>query len=74
MSLADITTKLSEHYDPKPLVIVERYHFHKREQAPTESLAEYVAELRRLAAKCNFEMKHSPGPSYQRQYSETAAN
>ena len=45
---------LTEHYDPKPLIIVERFHFHKRDQAPGETIAEYVAELRRLAAKCAF--------------------
>ena len=50
----EIIAKLTEHYDPKPLIIVERYHFHKRNQASGESIAEYVAELRRLAAKCNF--------------------
>ena len=50
----EIVAKLTEHYDPKPLIIVERYHFHKRNQASGESIAEYVAELRRLAAKCNF--------------------
>ena len=50
----EIVTKLTEHYDPKPLIIVERYHFHKRNQASGESIAEYVAELRRLAARCNF--------------------
>ena len=50
----EIITKLTEHFDPKPLIIVERYHFHKRDQTAGESLAEYVAELRRLAAKCSF--------------------
>ena len=50
----EITKKLTDHFDPKPLIIVERYHFHKREQASGETLAEYVAELRRLATKCNF--------------------
>lgn len=53
-SFKDITDKLSEHYDPKLLTIVERYHFHKRDQAAEESLAEYVAELRCLAARCKF--------------------
>lgn len=51
---ADITATLKSHYEPKSLVIVERFHFHKREQATGESIAEYVAELRRLAAKCAF--------------------
>ena len=49
-----IVGKLTDHYDPKPLIIVERYHFHKRDQATGETVGEYVAELRRLATKCNF--------------------
>ena len=51
---ADITKVLKAHYEPKSLVIVERFHFHKREQSAGESIAEYIAELRRLAAKCAF--------------------
>ena len=44
-SFEEITSKLSEHFDPKPLIVVERYHFHKRVQNSGESLTEYVAEL-----------------------------
>ena len=53
-SLTVIIKALKEHYDPKPIVIAERYHFHVRNQSPTESIADYVAELRRLAASCEF--------------------
>ena len=52
-SLADITSAPKTHYEPKSLV-VEQYHFHKRDQAGGESIAAYIAELRRLAAKCVF--------------------
>ena len=45
---ADIVAALKAHYEPKSLVIVERFHFHKRGQTPGESIAEYVA------AKCAF--------------------
>ena len=45
---------LSAHFSPKPLVIAERYRFHKRDQLPGESIATYVAELRRFARHCNF--------------------
>ena len=41
-------------YEPKPLIITERFHFHRRSQASGESIAEYMAELRQLASKCNF--------------------
>ena len=54
MSYNDIMRKHLEHFDPKPLTIVECLHFHKREQSTSETLAEFMAELRRLAAKCEF--------------------
>ena len=45
---------LKKHYEPKPLIIAERYTFNQRNQRSGESVAEYVAELRRLAATCKF--------------------
>ena len=45
---------LTEHYEPKPLVIAERFHFHRRNQRQSESIAEYMAELRRLSTHCEF--------------------
>ena len=35
-------------------MIPEQYHFHKWKQASGESISEYIAELRCLAAKCSF--------------------
>ena len=45
---------LKKHYEPKPLIIAERYTFNQRNQRSGESVAEYVAELRRLASTCKF--------------------
>ena len=45
---------LKEHYNTTPLIIAERYHFHTRSQAATESVSEFIAELRRLATNCQF--------------------
>ena len=50
----EITTALQAHFEPKTLVIAERFHFHRRNQAPEESVNDYVAELRRLATNCAF--------------------
>ena len=36
---------LKQQYDPKPLVIAERFYFGQRNQAEGESIADYVAEL-----------------------------
>jgi hypothetical protein len=53
-SLADIIAALKDHFEPKPIVIAQRFHFHRRNQLPAESVAEYVAELRRLSTHCDF--------------------
>ena len=36
-------------------MIAEQFKFHKREQLPGESLADYIAELHRLATHCEVE-------------------
>ena len=51
---ATITNTPRRHFEPRSLIVAERYHFHKRDQAPGETIALYVAELRRLASKCAF--------------------
>jgi len=53
-SLSELTEVLKQHYEPKRLVIARRFYFYRREQATNESIAEYVAELRKLAAPCDF--------------------
>ena len=51
----DITEILKKHYQPALSVIAERFQFHKRTQKEGESVAEYVAELKRLLNHCQFE-------------------
>ena len=53
-SYSDLVAALKKHYEPKPLIIVERFHFHRRSQAVGESMNEYMAELRRLSTHCKF--------------------
>ena len=48
--LADI---LKKHFEPKPLVIAERFTFHRRNQS-AESILEYVGELRCLVIHYEF--------------------
>ena len=45
---------LTDHFEPKPLVIAKRFYFHQRAQGTNESVLEYIAELRRLATHCEF--------------------
>ena len=54
--LKDLKEALQTHFEPKPVVIAERFHFHRRNQEPGETVAEYEAELRRLASSCKFEI------------------
>ena len=53
-SFGDLSDVITKHFEPKPVVIAERFHFHRRNQATGESIAEYVAELSRLATHCKF--------------------
>ena len=53
-SYQELTATLKAHFDPKPIVIAEGFHFHRRVQAVGESISEYVAELKRLANNCQF--------------------
>ena len=53
-TLDELKTTLKRHFEPTTIVIAERYYFHCRQQAEDESIAEYIAELRRLSIKCEF--------------------
>ena len=50
-SFEEISKVLKEHFEPKPIRAAERYYFRQRLQAPGESIADYVAELRRLSTQ-----------------------
>ena len=51
---AEITETLKAHLNPKPLVIAERFKFHHRNQREGETVAQYMAEVRRLSEHCEF--------------------
>ena len=54
LKYSELVEAFKEHYEPKPLVIAERFHFHRRDQTSTESISEYMAELRLLSTNCDF--------------------
>ena len=58
-SFDELVEALKGHFEPTPLVIAERFHFHKRNQAAGESVAQFIAELRRLARHCEFKTQIS---------------
>ncbi|CDW58922.1 hypothetical protein TTRE_0000724801 [Trichuris trichiura] len=45
---------MRQYFNPAPSEIVERFHFYKRDQRTNESIADFVAELRRLSEHCNL--------------------
>lgn len=53
-SYDDIVSILKNHYAPKPLIIAERFRFHKRNQEDGESVSQFVAVLKQLSEHCEF--------------------
>lgn len=45
---------LQIHFAPKKNIIAESYKFYKRDQLQSESIAEYIIELKTLAKECDF--------------------
>lgn len=54
-SYKELVEVLQEHFDPKPLEIVENYRFHLRKQHEGESAEDFIIALRKLAINCKFE-------------------
>ena len=53
-SYDDLVKAMKDHLRPKRIVIAERFKFHRRSQNESETVAQYVAELRRLTEHCEF--------------------
>ena len=53
-TLVQLVAILKSHFKPKPVIITERFHFHRRSQTVGEPISEYLAELRRLSTHCSF--------------------
>lgn len=49
-----VVDTLQEYYEPKPLVLVENFKFHKRYQLENESSEEFLTILRKMAITCSF--------------------
>ena len=45
---------LETHLAPKPLIIAERFRFHKRNQKPGETISEYCVAIQKLSEHCEF--------------------
>ena len=49
-----IVKLVQEYYNPKPVVTVQRYKFNSSSRESGETVAMFVAELRRLAIYCDY--------------------
>ena len=54
-TLQELIQLVKDHLMPRPSIIVQRFHFNARNQNETETVSQYVAELRRLAEHCDFD-------------------
>ena len=53
-SFAEIVDVMRDHYHPRPSIIVLRYTFNSRSRKEGESIAMYVAELKKLSTECEY--------------------
>ena len=53
-SYAELVSLVQEHYSPKPSVSVQRFEFNSCVRQQGESVADFVAALRRLTEHCEF--------------------
>lgn len=54
LTYATAVRYLQNHLQPKPSILAERYRFRQRRQMTGESIAEYVAELKKMSRYCEF--------------------
>ncbi|BFY97170.1 hypothetical protein BsWGS_00210 [Bradybaena similaris] len=53
-SYDELVATLKAHVSSRPLIIGERFKFHRKCQTETEKVNDFAAELRRLASTCAF--------------------
>ena len=53
-SFAEIVAVMRDHYHPRPSIIVQRYTFNSRSRKEGESIAMYVAALKKLSTECEY--------------------
>ena len=54
LSFTEIVEMMGRHLTPKPIVIAERYKFHKCNQVEGQSIREFLAKLQKLAETCDL--------------------
>ena len=54
LTYTQLKNLLEGHLKPTPLIIAERFKFHRRDQKPQECVSDYVLALIELTATCDF--------------------
>ena len=54
LTVTQLDDLASKHYNPKPSLIVKHSDFNCRSQEEGETIAEYVAELHKIAEHCDY--------------------
>ena len=52
--LKTLKEHLIQHFKPQPVVIAERFKFHKRDRRLNETINEFIIELHKLTRSCDF--------------------
>jgi len=50
----ELIEMLKNHYDPKPIFIVQRFKFYNSTQEASETVSTLVAALQQIAEHCNY--------------------
>jgi len=53
-TFAQLCTILENHLAPRPLVIAERFRFHKRHQQKDENVSDFCVAIQKLSENCQF--------------------
>lgn len=53
-SFEESALALKNHYSPRLPLVAERYKFNCRNQEPYESVSDFIVQIKRLAAQCEF--------------------
>ena len=53
-SYGELVKVMKNHLKPTPPVIAERFKFHRRNQRDGETVAQYLAEMRKLTEQCDL--------------------
>ena len=53
-SFEEIVKRVKAHFYPKPSPIIKKYEFNRRKQNPGESVAEFLAAIRKIADDCEY--------------------